>query len=155
MYSSNFDHFSFHHNFFTSSQDRTQHPVQNRPIMSAIIRSMHYPSRILMSIIFIVSGSGKLSSIKDTQAYMEAYGVPGSLIYPAAAFELISGALLLLGLHIELVGWLLSGWCLLTGVIFHRQWGGDDGQMQLMMFLKNLVMAGGFLVVVEREHRKL
>ncbi|KAF2733019.1 DoxX family protein [Polyplosphaeria fusca] len=118
--------------------------------MSAHRSHIHYPSRVFMSLIFLIFGSGKLATITPTQAYMEAYGVPGILIYPAAAFELVSATLLLIDRQIFHVGWLLAGWCVLTGVIFHRDWVGDGAQTQLMMFLKNLVMAGGFLVLAER-----
>lgn len=45
-------------------------------------------SRIPLSATFFISGVGKLTSIEVTKAYMEAYGVPCSLVYPAAFFEI-------------------------------------------------------------------
>lgn len=79
---------------------------------------------------------------------MEAFGVPGYLVYPAAAFEISTGTVMILGLRLTEVGMICSGWCLLTASIFHRDWQGDDGQTQQIMFMKNLNMAGGFLVLV-------
>jgi putative oxidoreductase len=106
----------------------------------------HSAARILMSILFLASGTGKLGAIKPTQEYMEAYGVPGYLIWPAAALEIQGGIMLVLGIGLRTVGMVLSGWCLLTAMIFHRDL---TDQTQQIMFLKNLVMAGGFLVVAE------
>ena len=83
---------------------------------------------------------------------MEAYGVPGYLVYPAAALELTSGTMLILGVMLMELGVVLSGWCLLTASIFHRDWQGDDGQTQQLMFMKNLCMAGGFLVLASTPH---
>jgi putative oxidoreductase len=59
-------------------------------------------------------------------------------------FELSTGLLLVIGLWVRPVSILLAGWCLLTASIFHTAW---SDQTQLMMFLKNLVMAGGFLIL--------
>ena len=75
---------------------------------------------------------------------MEAYGVPGILIWPAAAFEICCGVFLLAGFWLRPLGLVLAGWCLLTALIFHTAFAD---QTQLVMFLKNLVMAGGFLVL--------
>ncbi|KAF2111180.1 hypothetical protein BDV96DRAFT_582716 [Lophiotrema nucula] len=83
---------------------------------------------------------------------MEAYGVPGSLIYPAAAFEIVSGVMLLVDRKTKHLGWLLAGWCILTAAIFHADF---KDQTQLIMFLKNMTMAGGFLGLVGQEAETL
>ncbi|MCJ2135569.1 DoxX family protein [Methylobacterium sp. J-026] len=102
------------------------------------------PARTLMSALFLLSGIGKLTAVSATQGYMAAYGVPGVLLWPAAAFEIGSGALLLLGLWTRPLGVLLAGWCLLTAAIFHTAFADQN---QLINFLKNLAMAGGFLLL--------
>jgi putative oxidoreductase len=104
------------------------------------------PARVLMSLLFLASGVGKISAIAATQAYMKAFGVPGVLIWPAAAWEIIAGIFLLIGLGIRPLALLLAGWCLLTAAIFHIAWAD---QIQQMMFLKNLTMAGGFLMLAK------
>jgi putative oxidoreductase len=101
-------------------------------------------ARVLMSLLFLISGVGKLAAVVPTQAYMEHYGVPGVLIWPAAAWEIGGGILLLTGLWIRPLSILLAGWCLLTAVIFHTAWAD---QTQMIMFLKNMTMAGGFLIL--------
>jgi DoxX len=52
------------------------------------------PARLLMSILFLMSGVGKLTAVAATQGYMEAYGVAGVLIWPAAALEIGGGLML-------------------------------------------------------------
>jgi putative oxidoreductase len=104
------------------------------------------PARVLMSLLFLASGVGKISAIAATQAYMKAFGVPGVLIWPAAAWEIIAGIFLLIGLGIRPLALLLAGWCLLTATIFHVGWAD---QIQQLMFLKNMTMAGGFLMLAK------
>lgn len=105
---------------------------------------LNYISRVLLSTIFIVSGVGKLTAIEDTQKYVEAYGVPGSLVCSAAAFEITSGVSILCGLALRCVSTMLAFWCLLTATIFHRDF---EDQNQRVHFIKNLAMTEGFLTV--------
>ncbi|ETI24752.1 hypothetical protein G647_04122 [Cladophialophora carrionii CBS 160.54] len=104
------------------------------------------PARCLMSLLFILSGVSKLTSVAQTQQYMEAYGVPGILIWPAAALEITGGTMVLTGTFTTPVSIVLSAWCLLTAAIFHKDL---KDQTQMIMFLKNMAMAGGFLVLAE------
>ena len=105
------------------------------------------PARLLMSVLFLLSGVGKVTAVAATQAYMAAYGVPGLLLWPAAALEIGGGLLLLLGLGLRPLGLVLAGWCLLTALIFHTAWADQN---QMINFLKNLTMAGGFLLLAIR-----
>ncbi len=102
------------------------------------------PARALMALLFLLSGVSKLTGVGFTQAYMAAFGVPVGLLWPAAAFEITYGALLLAGLWTRPVALLLAGWCLLTAVIFHTAFADP---IMFMMFLKNVTMAGGFLLL--------
>jgi putative oxidoreductase len=104
------------------------------------------PARFLMSLLFILSGVSKLTSVTQTQQYLEAYGVPGFLIWPAAALEITGGTMVLTGTFTTPISVILSTWCLLTAAIFHRDL---KDQTQMIMFLKNMAMAGGFLVLAE------
>ncbi|KIW68779.1 hypothetical protein PV04_04700 [Phialophora macrospora] len=104
------------------------------------------PARFLMALLFILSGVSKLTSVAQTQQYMEAYGVPGVLIWPAAALEITGGTMVLTGTFTTPISVVLSAWCLLTAAIFHRDL---KDQTQMIMFLKNMAMAGGFLVLAE------
>ena len=116
------------------------------------IRVIDLPARILMSLLFLVSGISKLAGNAGIQAYMQAYGVPGALSWPAAAWEIGAGVSLAIGLWIRPVSILLAGWCLLTAVIFHTVFSDAN---QLMNFFKNMTMAGGFLLIARAEPNML
>jgi putative oxidoreductase len=102
------------------------------------------PARVLMSLLFLFSGVSKLTGVTSTQAFMEHYSVPGVLIWPAAAWEIGGGILLLAGFWIRPLSILLAGWCLLTASMFHTAFGDPN---QMVHFLKNMTMAGGFLIL--------
>src|SRR5579862_7608926 len=112
--------------------------------IDAAVARTYLPARLLMSLLFLMSGIGKLTAVGPTQAYMAAFGVPVVLSWPAAAFEIASGALLIIGIGLRPLAILLAGWCLLTAAIFHTDW---SDQTQQVMFLKNMTMAGGFLIM--------
>ena len=113
-------------------------------MIRALPRAIDVPARMLMSALFLLSGVGKLTAVSATQSYMAAYGVPTVLVWPAAVFEIGAGVLLVLGLWTRPLGLLLAGWCLLTASIFHTALADQN---QMINFLKNLTMAGGFLLL--------
>ncbi len=106
------------------------------------------PARLLVSLLFLISAWTKLTETAVLQSYMHAYGVPGILVWPAAAWELGAGTLFFVGYGIRPVSVLLAGWCMLTAVIFHTAFGELDA---LMNFFKNGTMAGAFLLIA-RAH---
>ena len=103
---------------------------------------LEMPARLLLALLFIVSAT-KVTLTAEIQGYMQAYGVSGVLVWPAAAWEYASGGLLLVGFYLRPVSVLLAGWCFLTAAIFHTKFSDLD---QLMNFFKNMTMAGGFLI---------
>jgi putative oxidoreductase len=131
-------------------------PLTNLPTISNPLHfhqlqssKIHAAARLLMSVLFLVSGVSKLGAPEQTKAYMEAYGVPGYLLYPAAALE-IGGAGMLLAdynpAHTRWLAMVLAGWCLLTASIFHTDLKDQEQKINLM---KNMAMTGGFLVLAE------
>lgn len=101
--------------------------------------------RLFISLIFIVTGIGKISGYSGTAGYMEAMGIPGVLL-PLVIFTEIGGGLaIILGFKTRLVAFLLAGFCLLSALIFHFDF---SDQMQSLMFMKNVAIAGGFLFLV-------
>lgn len=121
---------------------------ENRPRRMNALRFVDLPARLLMSLLFLVSGFSKIAGNAAIQGYMRAYGVPGLLSWPAAVWEISAGLLLLVGLWIRPVSILLAGWCLLTAAIFHTAF---SDQNQMVNFFKNMTMAGGFLLIA-RSH---
>ena len=101
--------------------------------------------RVLISLIFIVSGIGKIANYGGTQGYMEAMGVPGMLLPAVIALELIGGIAIILGWKARVAAFLLAGFSLVSAVLFHADF---SDQMQTIMFMKNLALAGGFLFIV-------
>ena len=100
--------------------------------------------RILLALIFIVSGFGKVTGYADTQGYMEAFGVPGMLLPLVIAAELGLGIVLVIGYRTRLAAAGLAAFTLLTGLIFHFDLGDPGEQIQLM---KNLAITGGLMIV--------
>ena len=101
--------------------------------------------RIFLALIFVFSGIGKIGQYAGTQAYMESAGVPGFLLPAVIALEILGGLAIILGWQTRLAAFLLAGFSLLSGILFHSNFGD---QMQMIQFLKNLALAGGFLMIV-------
>jgi putative oxidoreductase len=98
--------------------------------------------RLLIAALFLLAGFGKLTAYAGTQAYMQSAGVPGALLPLVILVELGGGALIVLGWQTRLAALVLAGFSIITGIIFHA---GSAEQVQQIMFLKNLGLAGGFL----------
>jgi putative oxidoreductase len=101
--------------------------------------------RILIALIFITAGYGKIGGYEGTQAYMAAMGVPGALLPLVIATELGGGLLIAFGLFTRYTAFALAGFSILSAILFHGNFGD---QMQQIMFMKNLAIAGGFLFLV-------
>jgi putative oxidoreductase len=110
------------------------------------VQSLAAPAgRVLISLIFVMSGFNKLVNFAGTQAYMESAGVPGLLLPAVIALELLGGLAVVFGWQARIAAFLLAGFSLLSAILFHAP-SGD--QMQMVMFMKNLGLAGGFLMIV-------
>lgn len=103
--------------------------------------------RIMISAIFLVTGLGKIAGYAATQGYMAAMGVPGWLLPLVIALEVGGSIAIILGWHTRLVAFLLAGFSVLAALIFHHALGD---QVQFLMFMKNIAIAGGFLLLVAR-----
>jgi putative oxidoreductase len=108
--------------------------------------------RILIALIFITAGYGKIGGYGATQAYMAAMGVSGALLPLVILTELGGGLLLALGLFTRSAAAALAGFTLLSAFLFH---GNSADQMQQIMFMKNLAIAGGFLLLVTNGPGKI
>lgn len=101
-------------------------------------------ARVLLSILFITAGYSKLGSVEGTAAYMASQGVPGILVWPTIALELLGGLAILVGFQTRIIALALAGFSVLAALIFHLV-PGD--QMQMISLYKNLGLAGGFLLL--------
>jgi putative oxidoreductase len=101
--------------------------------------------RILLSLIFVQAGVNKIVNYAGTQGYMESVGVPGALLPLVIAVELLGGLAVILGWHARLASFLLAGFSLLSGLLFHANFADP---VQTILFMKNLALGGGFLMIV-------
>jgi len=101
--------------------------------------------RIFISALFLISAYNKIFSIDGSMSWMEGYGIPGFLLYPAIALEIILPSLIILGYQARVSAGLLAIFCLATAFIFHLDFVDP---IQRISFLKNIGLAGGFLFVV-------
>jgi putative oxidoreductase len=95
---------------------------------------------------FLIAGLGKIAGYAGTQGYMESMGVPGALLPLVIALEVLGAIAIIVGFRTRLVAFALAGFTLAAGFIFH----GSADQMQQIMLLKNVAVAGGFLLLVAR-----
>jgi putative oxidoreductase len=105
---------------------------------------MHLSGRILLASIFIVSGLGKLANPAGTAGFMESMGVPGMLVWPTIALEILGGIALIIGFQTRIAAFALAAFSIAAAVIFHHNF---SDQMQMIMFLKNFSIAGGLLLL--------
>jgi putative oxidoreductase len=101
--------------------------------------------RVLLAVLFLLSGIGKLGAYSATGAYMSAFGVPSALLPVVIATEVLGALTIILGWKARVAGFLLAGFCLLTASIFHHNLAD---QTQLIHFFKDLAIAGGLLLLV-------
>lgn len=101
--------------------------------------------RILIALIFLLSGISKLSAYEGTQGYMEAMGIPGGLLPLTILFEVGFSLAIIIGFKTRIAALALAGFSLVTAVMFHSALGD---QIQFIMFMKNIGLAGGFLFLV-------
>ena len=100
--------------------------------------------RILISALFLLNGIFKISNYDGTISWMESFGMPGILLIPAIILEIAGPVLIIIGYKTKLAAGLLSLFCIATAFIFHNDFAN---QMQFTSFLKNIALAGGFLIL--------
>lgn len=101
-------------------------------------------ARLLLALVFLLAGISKISGYADTQGYMEAMGIPGALLPLVILLEAGGGLAIILGWQTRLVAVALALFSLAAAAIFHNNLAD---QMQLIMFTKNIAIAGGFILL--------
>jgi putative oxidoreductase len=134
---------------FRSSSLETQNEQRSSTTGLHVTRNLlPLIARILLVAIFLWSGVNKILHPAETQAYMAAFGMHLTWFFlPAAiALELLGGLSVLLGIYPRLGAAALAFFTLITGFIFHSNF---SDQIEQIMFMKNLAMVGGLLLVVQ------
>ena len=101
--------------------------------------------RIAISLIFLLSGIGKIFSYGGTQGYMEAMGVPGFLLPLVILVEVVFAIAVIVGYKTRYAALILAGFTFVSALLFHANLGD---QTQFIMFMKNIAISGGFMFLV-------
>lgn len=110
--------------------------------MDSLNKYIPLVSRILLGLIFVLAGFGKLMDPAGTAGYIASVGLPGVLVWPTIALELLGGLAIIVGYQTRIVALALAAFCVVSAAIFHNNFAD---QSQMISFLKNLAMTGGFL----------
>ncbi len=100
--------------------------------------------RSLLALIFILAGINKIQGYVATTGYMQQFGVPALLLPGTIALEILGGLAVLAGFYSRLAAVALAVFSIAAAIIFHGNFADD---VQLVLFLKNLAIAGGFLLL--------
>ena len=106
--------------------------------------------RFFISLLFLIEAVKKFFNPDISMMYMSDHGVPEFLFYPSIAFEIIVPLLLIVGYKIRIVASLLVLFVLTVTLIFHTHNILEDG-MQLVIFLKNISIIGGLLILIANK----
>lgn len=101
-------------------------------------------ARVFLAQLFLLAGISKISAYAATQGYMDAMGVPGALLPLVILLEIGGGLAILLGWKTSWTAIALAIFTVVAGAIFHHNFGD---QMQMIMFMKNIAIAGGFIML--------
>ena len=101
--------------------------------------------RLLISALFLISAYNKIFNLDGSMSWMESFGVPGFFIFPAIVIETILPVFIIVGYQARIAAGILAIFCLTTAFLFHFDF---SNQSQLISFLKNIGLAGGFMFIV-------
>jgi putative oxidoreductase len=110
---------------------------------SALENAAALVGRLLLAAIFVQAGWGKIGGFDTTAAYMSKAGVPGTLLPLDIAVELLGGLLIVIGWQTRLVAIGLAAFTIVAALLFHWNFGDRNQEIH---FMKNMAIAGGFLV---------
>jgi len=103
-----------------------------------------FVARLFLAQIFLLSGIFKISGYEGTQGYMDAMGVPGMLLPLVILLEVGGGLAIIAGWQTRIISIALAAFTVVAAVIFHNNF---SDQMQMIMFMKNIAIAGGLILL--------
>lgn len=119
--------------------------------MHALEKPLTLIARILLAAIFIIAGLSKIGGFESTVAYIASKGLPapGLIAALTIAIEVLGGIAIVLGYKARIAAFVLAMFTILAAVIFHNFWdaSADQAYVQNIMFMKNLSIAGGLLLL--------
>jgi putative oxidoreductase len=107
--------------------------------------------RSLIALLFLMAGASKLANLAGTAGYIASGGLPAPMLLATAvgAFEVLAGLMLLLGWQARAAAIALAVFTVAASVLFHAFWSvpAEQQMVQQLMFMKNIAVTGGLLVV--------
>ena len=117
--------------------------MQQLKPLSSLIEIVSAPiGRVFIALIFVMSGLNKLGNYANTAGWMDAMGVPDGLLPVVIVLEVLGGLAIIIGWQTRIASFLLAGFCLLSALLFHNNLGDQN---EMIQFMKNVAIAGGFL----------
>lgn len=117
--------------------------------MNALQNPLALIGRILLAILFVPAGFGKIAGFAGTVGYATAMGLPAPQVGVAVALviELFGGLALLIGYRTRIAALALAVFTLVASFFFHAYWAvpAEQVMMQQLMFFKNIAITGGLL----------
>ena len=108
------------------------------------MRIIEIIGRIFLSAVFLIAGVNKIFNYEGTTAYMESFGVPDFFYIPAIILEILFPLLIIIGYQTKISALIMAIFSVSLAIIFHTDF---SNQMQVMSFLKNFAIAGGFIII--------
>jgi len=104
----------------------------------------HIVARVFLGHIFLLAGISKIGAYDGTQGYMEAMGVPGALLPLVILLEVVGGLAVIAGWKTKWASIALAAFSVVAAAIFHNNF---SDQTQMILFMKNIAIAGGFVLL--------
>ena len=113
---------------------------------------VEFLGRIFLSLLFLIEGFAKIQVQENVIMYMEDYGVPGILFGPAIVLEILFPLLLIVGYKTKWVASILALFTFSVAIIFHTDFSEE---MKKILFLKDIAIAGGFMIIAAYGSSKI
>lgn len=108
--------------------------------------------RVLLVLMFIIAGYGKITGFEGTLGYMQAHNMPMTQVLAVIAIiiELGAGIMIAVGWKARWAAAALFIFVLVASYVFHAFWAvpADQAQLQNVLFMKNLAVMGGMLYII-------
>ena len=106
---------------------------------------LEFLGRLFLSALFLIEGFKKISIQEDVIMYMMDYGVPEIFFIPALVLEILFPIILIVGYRTRWAASIMALFTFAVAIIFHSDF---NEEMQLIMFLKDIAIAGGFMIII-------
>lgn len=135
-----------------TTQNTTQTKLLNFETAFDSVRDpLALAGRFLLALMFVLAGYSKIGGFEGTAGYIASVGLPWAeaLTVLTIVVEIGAGLALMVGYQARLAALVLAGFTLAASVIFHNYWAmpADQAYVQQLMFMKNISVAGGLLMV--------